>query len=349
MIKILTLIGNNFGGSLQAFALQSKIKELGYTSEIVNYTSYFNKKKSIKSIIKSIIYFKRYKKFKKFRDKNFIMTSKYKSLIDDGSVYIVGSDQVWNPIIDFDIRKNFYFDFVKDSNRKNSYAASIGDEKLDVIDENIKSIVCYINNFNYLSVREKSSQSLLNEYTDKRIYNVLDPTLLFDKDEWNKLIDVKYNSNNYLLVYTLGLDKCCNDIINSLCVKKKIKIRDVFYNKRFKYLDKLLNNLGPKEWVSSIASSKFVITNSFHGTVFAIIYHKDFLVITRNSMNNRIHDLLNMLGINGRIFNPNDLKKLNSLDDLPKIDYDDVDNRLKKFRNESENYLIKVLKIDKNI
>ena len=115
------------------------------------------------------------------------------------------------------------------------------------------------------------------------------------------------------------------------------------------YLDKLLNNLGPKEWVSSIASSKFVITNSFHGTVFAIIYHKDFLVITRNSMNNRIHDLLNMLGINGRIFNPNDLKKLNSLDDLPKIDYDDVDNRLKKFRNESENYLIKVLKIDKNI
>lgn len=345
MIKILTLLGNNYGGCLQAFALQHMIKRLGRSSLIINYTGYLNKRASLKGKIKKLIYFKRNQKFEKFRQENFDMTSFVEELEDDGSIYIVGSDQIWNPTISFVVRKKFYLDFVKDSHRKNAYAASIGETILDTNENNVSQIIKYINTFNYLSVREQSSLELIQKYTDKKIFHVLDPTLLLSREEWEEVIPSS-NQGNYAFVYTLGLNT--NDIqtIDKLCQKKKIRIRDVFYKKRFHYLDKNLNGLGPKEWVSVLAASSFVITNSFHGTVFAILNHKEFLVITRNSMNNRIYDLLKNLGISGRIFNSEELQTLENLDSLPKINYEEVDNRLKKLRESSIEFLKKILELD---
>ena len=346
MIKILTLLGNNYGGCLQAYALQHKIKELGHNSTIVNYTEYLNKKPSMKGRIKRVVYYRRNQKFEQFRKENFVMSSPVEFLEDDGSVYIVGSDQVWNPAIAFPVRKHFYLDFVKDASRKNAYAASVGDMKLDNDEENITEIIEYINDFHYLSVREKSSIGLIQKYTDKKISNVLDPTLLLSKEDWEKVIP-KVDIKPYVFVYTLGLNS--NDIllIDQLCQKKQMKIRDVFYKKRFRYLDKKLNHLGPSEWLAAIASSSFVITNSFHGTVFSIINHKEFLVITRNSMNNRIYDLLESLGITGRIFHSDELQSLGSLDSLPKIDYKKVDQKLHTLIQNSVDFLNEILNLDK--
>ena len=346
MIKILTILGNNYGGCLQAYALEKKIRDLGHCNvEIINYTQYLNKRLNVKKVFRSIIYYNRNKKYNLFRRKYCSFGKKVTKLIDDGSIYIVGSDQVWNQRIDIKYRKKFFLDFVNDKKRKNTYAASIGDIEIDKNEENRKKIKQYLQEFNFLSVREHSSIELLKTIVNVDIVNVLDPTLLLSTNEWFEIVP-KLNENNNILVYTLGLEEDNIKIIDHLCRKENMKIRDIFYKKRFKESEKILNSLGPIEFISEIASTKFVITNSFHGTVFSILNHKEFLVITREKMNSRIYDLLNILGIKNRIFDMESLKEISSIKELEAIDYNEVDKKIDKLRKKSIDYLKNIVELE---
>ena len=144
------------------------------------------------------------------------LTAKLSILEDDkNSLYIVGSDQVWNPSIDISVRENYYLKFVSDSNRKNSYAASIGTNYIDDNENNIKTITDLLSQFNYITVREQTANDILNRVINKKIYTVLDPTLLMKQEEWKK-ISKKYNhKEKYVCVYTLGLNRSVEGVIDS--------------------------------------------------------------------------------------------------------------------------------------
>lgn len=340
MIKILTLLGNNYGGCLQAVALQNIIKEYDRNVETINYNEYLNKKLTIKKVIKDIVYFKRNIKFKKFRKKNLLLTKEKNNLKDDGkSKYIVGSDQVWNPTsLPYEIRKNFYLSFVNEKSRKYAYAASIGEDRLDKTAKYEKEIVKMLKQFRSIAVRENSTSKYLNEKYNLHTLTVLDPTMLVGKEFWDSIIKKNYKKKDYILIYTLGMSESCIEEINKFSVKEGKKIIEVFYKKRFKSTLKVENDLGPSEFVSAIANSKIVITNSFHGMVFAIIYHKEFYVLTRNKMNSRIYDLLNTLKLTDRIVKEEEINKINC-HSYKKIDYEKVDKIIEEERNKSMNYI----------
>lgn len=327
MIKILTLLGNNYGGCLQAVALQTILKN--YDEVItLNYLDYSERKKNLKDIAKQIIYAKRNKKFKKFKNK-YLKTSNLISKIEDDKIskYIVGSDQVWNPNnLSEKARKVFYLNFINDSKRKYSYAASVGADQLDYNDE--MRYVKYLTEFNRISLREKSMSEYLNKKYSLLTVNVLDPTLVVNKNFW---VDLVKSNNNYInnnnkkniLVYTLGMDNNCNNCIDKFAKDRNEDIVEIFYKKRFKKTKKIKNNCGPLEFLQEIYKSNFIITNSFHGMVFAIIFEKEFYVITRDNMNSRIYDLLDTLKLTNHIIKEKNIDEINK-NEYKKIDYNKV-------------------------
>lgn len=338
MIKILTLLGNNYGGCLQAVALQNILKKYDDV-ETVNYDEYLNNNINFKKIIKDLVYLKRNKKFNKFRNQNLILTKEKNNLIDDlKSVYIVGSDQVWNPTaLPYEIRKNFYLSFVNDKKRKYSYAASIGEETIDN-NKNEEDIVKMLKNFNKISVRESSSAKYLNNKYNLNVVSVLDPTMIVEKSFWDSFIKGNYKEKGYVLVYTLGMNESCIESINKFSKQANKKIIEIFYKRRFKNTKKVENGFGPKEFIEAIANSDIVITNSFHGMVFSIIYHKEFYVITREKMNSRIYDLLSIINLTDRIIKEEEIGKL-LFKKNNQINYDKVDLILKKEKNKSLKYI----------
>ena len=344
-IKILTLIGNNYGGALQAYALYHTIKKYDKNVSIINYSPFFGKL-SLKDYIKKIVYIKRDVKFNLFRKKMLNLTAKLSILEDDkNSLYIVGSDQVWNPSIDISVRENYYLKFVSDSNRKNSYAASIGTNYIDDNENNIKTITDLLSQFNYITVREQTANDILNRVINKKIYTVLDPTLLMKQEEWKK-ISKKYNhKEKYVCVYTLGLNRSVEGVIDSFSKEYNKKIIDIFYKKRFSNELKHENGFGPIEFISVIENSDFVITNSFHGTVFALLFHKKFITITRGDMNSRIYDLLKTLKLQDRILTENDGIEKYRLTAKKDINYEEVDRLLEVERNNSLKHLKNILNV----
>ena len=343
MIKILTLLGNNYGGCLQAYALQKKINDLGYEAEQINYTEYLSKKITLKKMAKKIIYLKRNTNFSNFKKEKLNIGTKIKKLDDDGSIYIVGSDQIWNPQIPFDIRKNFFLSFVNDKKRKNSYAASIGTDYLDNDESNISTIKEYLLDFNNITVREKTAEKIIKGININNVTTVLDPTLLLDGEKWSTIINSHNDDIDYLLVYTLGFNDQYSTYIDEYSEKNNLKIVDINYKKRFKNMKKLEKNFGPIEFVNSIKNAKIVVTNSFHGTVFSILFHKEFYSITRGNMNSRLYDLLKMLGLEDRLINEEELDNLKNLE-FNKIDYEKVDKILQIEREKSLNILKTMLR-----
>lgn len=337
MIKILTLLGNNYGGCLQAVALQKVLNN--YTDKVVtiNYKEYLDNKKNIKEFIKKFVYYKRNKNFELFRRKNLILTEPISKIEDDKkSTYIVGSDQIWNPNINYSIRKNFYLSFVNEKNRKYSYAASVGADVLDF--NNSDEIIDMLNDFEMISIREKSAKKLLNNLSVP-IYEVLDPTLLLTSSEWDNYKSSIEHKNNYVFIYMLGVTEQISNLINK---EVKEDIMEISFKKHFNKTKYLQNNYGPAEFISAVANSNFVITNSFHGMVFSIIYHKNFYVILRDSMNSRIYDLLENLGLLDRIIS--DDKSYFGFEKQNPINWNQVDKKIDKLREKSFDYINKIFK-----
>lgn len=342
MIKILTLLGNNYGGCLQAVALQKIMKQYDDV-ETINYDEYLNSGNTIKNTVKNIVYYRRNKKFDKFKQQNLILTKEKNNLIDDlKSKYIVGSDQVWNPTaLSYKIRKKFFLSFVSDKKRKFSYAASIGEDTIDN-EENEENIVKLLQDFNKISVRESSSAKMLNEKYNLNVVSVLDPTMVVEKKFWDTFIEKKYKDKDYILLYTLGMDKKCIKTIDEFSKINQKKIIEIFYKKRFKNTKKVENNFGPQDFINAIANSEIVITNSFHGMVFSIIYHKEFYVITRNKMNSRIYDLLEKVKLTDRIVKE---EKINELlnKKYDKINYNEVEAILNKEKDKSLKFIQEIV------
>lgn len=367
-IGILTLpFNNNYGGYLQAYALMTVLKDMGHSPTIIlrrgNFVKcslWLNFKNVLKSIIlsicnlnieilfhsKEIYFFTRGQKMISFMNKHikpqtsFVYSTQelYTACVNKFDAYVVGSDQVWRPEYVPDIR-NFFLDFTVDWKvRRISYAASFGCNNPVYTD--FEKEVCgkLISNFDAISVREKSGLNIISNFnwriTNKSV--VLDPTMLLSKERYLSLIPSKLsNATNKVFCYILDECNGLNEIIIRLCnLSQKEKYE--FFSKRSR--NKNLTVLPSiEEWLMNIRDAEYVVTDSFHGMVFSLIFNKKFFVYKNiDRGGDRFKNLLEDFGLEKRI-----ISNLDELDDILKTDinWEYVNKKIEINRFKSINFL----------
>lgn len=364
----------NYGSMLQAYATQKAISQLGYKNEFIVY----RKKKNLKYILKSIPralngYFIsakineikkkkelndhpnvkesieiRKQKFKEFENKYYEnFSSEYfgfeelKKGTENYSSVLVGSDQLWLPI---GLGSNFYnLMFVPDNINKISYATSFGVSQIPWYQ--IGRTRKYLNRINYLSTRELKGKEIINKITNREAKVVVDPTLLFDGNEWEKLIPrEKIVNDKYIFCYFLGNITKYREEVKRLAKKKKMKIvilphLDEFIEYDENFGDYRLYDIDPTKFVNLIRNAEYVCTDSFHGTVFSLLNHKKFITFNRfdekskNSRNSRIDSLCKQIEIEDRRYNGN----IFDIDN--RLNYVNIDNKIEILRKDSKKFL----------
>ena len=343
MVGLLTLDSRiyNYGGFLQEMALQDAINSLGYECEIIDYEvsqefNTFSLKRGIKNFDKikkkltkektillsnpvSDLITKRKRAFDKYRAHNLVLSKKmsYSDLHSIDLNYeqlVCGSDQIWNP--DYNIPA-FFLNFGRKDCRKIIYAASIGKGQLSCLEKKTYSKLLEFPD--YISVREDSAQKLISSITEKNVELVLDPTLLHQQEYWmKKADDSSLNHRNYIFCYFLNLTDEKVKSANDFAKKNNCEVIAIPYlhNEVEKYTEKLegklLSEVNPADFLNLIRNAEAVITDSFHATVFSIIFQKDFWCFGRNAgtynMNTRLHTLLGYVEMQDRLIEPDDLK-----------------------------------------
>ena len=377
MVGLLTLDPRmyNYGGFLQEMALQDAIKSLGYECEIIDYDvnqelNTFSLKRGIenfsfekikKKLIKeksiplsdsvSDLIAKRKKVFDEYRADNLVLSRKMSSS-DLRSVdlpykqLVCGSDQIWNP--DYNI-PSFFLNFGRKECRRVIYASSIGKDYLSWHQEKTYSKLLEFPD--YISVREDSAQKLISSITEKNVELVLDPTLLHQQGYWmKKANDSSLKYRNYIFCYFLNLTDEKVKAANDFARKNNCEIIAIPYlhNEMEKYSEKLngklLSEVSPADFLNLIYNAETVITDSFHATVFSIIFQKVFWCFGRNvgiySMNTRLHTLLGYIEMQDRMIAPEDLKNKTHCVQM------DIDlHNLEKKKKESITFLSNALEI----
>lgn len=368
-IAILTITPNiGFGGMLQAYALQSIIKSLGHNVTILNYlhkpnirTKFSFLLKSLKKMIVNGEYVKlsqqadyeyRAKNIKQFHER-YLNLSKRISTNRDLRSYInenfdcvvVGSDQVWRPLYVNNIY-DYYLNGVNSNILKISYAASFGVDKWEYNETQTKVCSKLISLFTYLSVREKSGINLIKEHygSDLNISWDLDPTLLIPKENYCKIAGEKSDSENRRL-FTYILDP------NYMTEILTRKISEYTGHDIYKFNTKAENGMGAKlkdrvapsveSWLAGFRDADFIVTDSFHGTVFSIIFNKPFVVYVNYERGaERFISLLSIFNLQYRMvtcFNDSLIKILNT-----SIEWNNINARINTLR---DNTIIKLHKL----
>ena len=295
----------NYGGLLQEYALCKTIEKLGHNAEIINYDvasewNTFSTKRSIRYISYDKIVRQFGKKlhlessyasrdldakskrlFDSFREKcmKFSRRYEYSDLNELRNAYdgfVCGSDQIWNPSYNI---PSFFLTFVKDK-KKVIYAASVGVSSLSRVEKKVYSELLF--DLKYISVREEEAKKMLAPLTTNPIEQVLDPTMLLDREEWKRFVKRDTNQKPYLFCYFLG-----NNKDNTKAARKFAKENDLelIYapsnitnsNESMRYL----NGIGPIEFLNLIYNADYILTDSFHASVFSIVYNKPFRVFGR--------------------------------------------------------------------
>lgn len=346
IITELSLYTVNYGNHIQAYALNYYLNThySNVDAETIllkrntgrKYTSIVSLIKRAKLKIRKVIYYKshkitfvdsRFKEFEKFANGNIRITNTEMTLEDiEGAHYdiiIVGSDVVWYQTPGYVERCKFIDIKGKPSLKKIAFSASFG--KNNIPECNKKIIKNYLDDFDKISVRESSAINLLSNMGITNVINTCDPTLLLDVDEWRKISQkpdladygIDIDNTEYVFAYILGnndeqilkLKKICND--NNVRLYY-IPFIDGRYNNS-NTNDQELLNCSPKEWIWMIEHAKYIITDSFHGLVFSIIFNKNFLSIKRvnsEDINIRITDLLEYIGARDKLVNIEDISDL---------------------------------------
>lgn len=355
----------NYGGTLQAYALQRILIQMGHQVETINYVwQESSDLKKILSFSKNLFignnpkYFFFNKKIKyiarnhnNFIADNIILSKK---IIDEKALLeyfqdkkidavIVGSDQVWRTEYSPNI-KNFFLDFLVNHNeiKKIAYAASFGLDVWQFTKEDTESIKKLIKKFDYISVREDSAVTLCKDFLEVSADHVLDPTLLLVKEDYLKFVNTASKKQG-VFSYILDNDAIKSEKVEFICnilSREKFICMPNMINKNKIFVRNLNDYEYPaiEEWITSFYKADFVVTDSFHGTVFSIIFNKPFISLCNNERGRaRFKSLLKIFDLEERLFdnhNSIDISIINK-----PIDYNMVNYRLDMLRRFSLNKL----------
>ena len=377
-IGILTHYYNtvNFGGALQSYALCAFLNHNNFIAEQLSY-KYSKVKQPEKFIdkikrngfikifkrLKTKLYYKvkkseltkiKLKKisaFKNFLDKtiphsNNIYTNQTLSeCILNYSCFITGSDQVWNGY-----NPAYFLDFVPSDKKKISYAASIGRDNLT--DEQKEMFKNSLKDFDAVSVREPSSIKLIENLSPVPVISTLDPTLLLDREDWDKVSSKRLIDEDYIFCYFLGDYKKTRKLVNEFAKKNNLKIAFIPYTAGIvlsdkKFGDVRLLDASPEDFISLIKHAKYVFTDSFHAVVFSHIYNKEFFVFNRDKkalMNGRIKDITKLFNCSERYCDTKEKMTLNYIESQKTLDYSKETDEFLEKKRESIEFLEKSLK-----
>lgn len=354
-IGILTLpFNNNYGGYLQCYALMTILKQMGHDVELI-YRRQDKRplKLRTKILIKNIIKIIRHREvpsiipnYEKelcskgqnmmpFVDKNIVpktlplySTKDFNVFVTNRyDVIVVGSDQLWRPDYVPNIHDFFLAD-IKDRHVKRvAYAASFGSDNPYFTEKQKHDCGVAISKFSSISVREKSGIDIIKRFGWKCVMPqvVLDPTLLLSREHYNSLLpQIKSKSCGKICCYILDWSEDISHKISTISNRVGLSIFHILDPKRKKYPSYKIPSI--EDWLSAIRDSEMVITDSYHGTVFSIIFQKPFVFLgNKERGNTRIESLFNLLEI--------DINKTKNLD------YDKVVNRIEILRTKSISFL----------
>lgn len=359
-IGILTFhCARNYGAVLQCYALQETLKKMGHEVEVIDYRPDYIYNKNIinharlsygsifqrtKSLISELLTYPRklykYHAFSKFMYK-YLQLSNHNSTYDYISpyydIYIFGSDQIWNSRITRTLNTPYcgFLGFPKKNKKYITYAASMENSIIG----NELAFKKLLRNYDYISVREKQTIELLSGLSNKEIKLVLDPTLILNKEEWLNIAKRPKIKHKYVIVYQVRVDEYTIKIANEIAKQIGaivINLQNWIDNSHKKNTYKCVT---PQQFLGWIKYSSCVVTTSFHGTAFSIIFEKPFYTIKLpDNKNRRSQNLLDLLNLDQRLIEYKSIPKFSD------IDYSIVNNNLEKLKKESLDFLIKALK-----
>lgn len=344
-VAIITLpLISNFGGILQNFALQQVLKDLGHEPTTIDIDL---SPSPLRYLIRCIHVFiankgrfvkpdsyGRNEKVASFIRSNINMTPRVKNYLDkklDNSeydAYIVGSDQVWRYSCSKPVIKDVYLRFTERRQCKRiAYAISFGSSTWNYPSYITKSCKNLITKFDGVSVRERSAVDLCSQYLDITPTLVLDPTLLISSDIYLNLCSHIPVRRNCLVAYLLDNDETKEKLVRKYA--SLLSLECVFLTEQRD------GGITVEEWLAYFRDAKFVITDSFHGTVFSIIFEHDFVaIINPKRGSDRFTSLLGQFSLESRL-----IDNINSEIIQTKINW----NNVKERKNELKNYSIKYL------
>lgn len=354
----------NYGSSLQTLATQNFLKENGCNAEIIDYyperytskgllkrLKYKSEKLehnpillfgarviiSFSYIKKKIIFDSFLKRYINLTPKTYRSEQELKENTPPADAYCTGSDQVWNSHWNEGIDSPFYLSFLPESSYKFSYAASIGNAMLEKQEEN--AVEPMLKQYNHIAVRENVGVDIMQSMGIKA-QQMLDPTLLFTGEQWQKYTSSKFEKKNYVVTYNLHHDKRIDEYASQLAKENGLKVYNISYN-----LHDIVRKGTLKwcptieEYLGLIRDAQYVVTDSFHATVFSILFHTKFMAIYPEQASSRIRSILSLTSLEER-----------GTDEMPtvaqamkSIDFTNADAVLKQERGRAKEYITKVL------
>lgn len=359
MIKIGTMTFHNvpnYGAILQAYALFSFLKDNEYDVAILDYKCKGNnddftvdriekniigEKKRVKALVKLLrfrlfskrAYVRKLNDFSKFRETYVVVRGYEPTIMQKDIMLVCGSDQIWNPDITGGLKGEYFGKGMK-CTPAISYAASCGDVSTLVPCK--EAFIEYVTGLSAVGVREKELKCFLEE-NNINCEHTLDPVFLLDKHTYVEKMQLRKNDRRYILVYSLQRSKDIDIAANILSERLGIPVvringyfrteRDFMKNERF--------DVGPRDFLECLFGAEHVLTNSFHGLAFSILFEKNFNVVLPATRKSRISNLLDECNLQNKIV----LDGFDDIDVSP-IDYMTLHSMLNEKIERSKSYLL---------
>lgn len=357
----------NYGASLQAYALMTYLQNKGNDVKIINFQpEYLTRKYNYswvnpespmsKHVITRIIYrvlkyiqrqttLKRKREFDYFNHKILQETNtvyhSYEELKNNppqADLYIVGSDQIWNVFYETGQDPSFFLDWVKEG-KKASYAASFS--YLNISQTHKKRIKESLQSFTAISVREFHGVNILKDMNIVGTW-VLDPIFLLNIKEWKKIMVPFNKEEKYLLIYDFERNRELKRFAIKYAKVKKMKIYSINDTYPLLYADRNFNNAGPEKFLSLIYNCDAFVSNSFHGTAFAILFNKPVFVFNRHrhKVNSRMESLMTLFGLTDCIIT-NPVMYISAIQ--KSFDFNKVNQKIKNELKKSKQFIDNLL------
>ena len=349
----------NYGAVLQCYATQEIIRSMGHDVEVIDYHnvaieknyslskySYYKLPKKIwkwpSYLLTAYNFHKRIRSFELFRASYLKLTEKrfdYHEMCDltGFDIILIGSDQLWNIDITNGFDNVYWGCFRKDDKTK-VLAWSISMNYIPS-DANSQQKICqYLNNFDGISVREKKLHDVLLDDYRRESSITLDPTLLLNVKKWRSLCNNTHGNEDYIAVYAVEKStfSATYDVAKRLARKTGLKLKIIKSYSDSSLGREVVQSASPDGFLSYIDNSKYVVTSSFHGTVFSILFHKSFFALSyiNGRQNDRINSLLYHVGLEQCAINQDE-----SFNELSAIAYDIVDLKLMQLKRQTLDFL----------
>lgn len=312
----------NYGATLQSYALQQTIQKLGHENVIMEYSNPRSDTGKSKPLSLRMRIVHRYIKFmhclrkkqcdrlvasfRDFHEEYMNLSKRYVSMDElrndppEADCLITGSDQVWNLTSNSALTPAYFLDFGKPDCIRFSYAASI--EKLTYTEEQKRYVNERLSQFKGISLREESAKQYIESFTDYKCQRVLDPVFLLTKEEWNTIAAKPRITVPYILCYQVLSNPRMQEVVNKL--KKMTGLPIVTINNGpYKLIksDYALFDVSPEEFLGLYNGAKIVVTTSFHGTAFGIVYNKPTYALIKNVNASRISDTMKLFGLQNNL------------------------------------------------